>query len=84
MLQTFEAFLEPNGELRFLDTATPVRSERRRVLVTFLPSNDVAPTVELDCAHEKNGDWINFLGLLKDSPRFQADPLAIQRQIRSS
>jgi hypothetical protein len=82
MLQTYEASPEPNGELRFLDTATSARVERCRVLVTFLPPNDPAPTVEIRRGDERNGDWMTFLGVLKDSPRFEADPLAIQQQMR--
>jgi hypothetical protein len=74
MLQTFEASLEPNGQLHFLDAATPTTAARRRVLVTFLPDADTAASGNEALSA---GDWRAFVGALSDSPRFADDALAI-------
>jgi hypothetical protein len=42
MLQTYEAVLEPNGHLQFLENLPETLSESRRVLVTFTKTIDVA------------------------------------------
>lgn len=45
MLQTYEALLQPNGQLQFFDLPCDVVNAPRRVLVTFTdapPSSDTA------------------------------------------
>jgi hypothetical protein len=42
MLQTYEAVLEPNGHLRFLEGLPETLPESRRVLVTFTKAPDIA------------------------------------------
>lgn len=42
MLQTYEAVLEPNGHLRFLEDLPETLSESCRVLVTFTKAPEIA------------------------------------------
>ena len=42
MLQTYEAVLEPNGHLQFLESLPETLSESRRVLVTFTKAPEIA------------------------------------------
>lgn len=44
MLQTYEAVLEPNGHLQFLEGLPETLSESRRVLVTFTKAPEIAET----------------------------------------
>lgn len=44
MLQTYEAVLQPNGSLQFLDLAVASTRVPRRVLVTFTEEFTVADT----------------------------------------
>jgi hypothetical protein len=45
MLQTYEAVLEPDGQIRFVDeTPVPSRSELALVLVTFLDAGNIYPS----------------------------------------
>lgn len=74
MLQTYEAVLEPNGHLNFLEEAPAPVSASRRVLVTF-----TEPAV---AASTPAKDWKQFAGTLKDSPNLNGDPQAIQQDIR--
>jgi hypothetical protein len=73
MLPTYEALLEPDGRLQFLEaTPPPTVVQARRVLVTF--TEMAAPP-----AH---ADWRHLTGLLKDSPNLNGDPLDIQQAMR--
>lgn len=82
MLQTFEASLEPNGGLRFLDAAAPIRGKSCRVLVTFLPTSDLNLALNSNATSMPDGDWKAYVGVFKHSPRFAGDPLALQQQLR--
>jgi hypothetical protein len=82
MLQTYEASLEPNGQLRFVDAAAPASAERRDVLVTFLPKIDQQMQVT-GLPSTAAGGWQAYVGMLKDSPRFAGEPLAMQRELRN-
>jgi hypothetical protein len=82
MLQTFEASLEPNGQLRFVDPAAPKSAVSREVLVTFLPTTDLSSALTDETAEKQESDWRAFVGALKDSPSFAVDALAMQHQMR--
>lgn len=73
MLQTYEALLEPNGHLQFLETPPRPADQPRRVLVTFTSSAQEAAAPR---------DWRQLLGSMKDSPNLNDDPLAIQQAMR--
>ncbi len=74
MLQTYEAVLEPNGHLQFLEGQPEPLSESCRVLVTF--TNQPAVQSALP------SDWRQLVGSLKNSPNLNGDPLAIQQDMR--
>ena len=74
MLQTYEAVLQPNGNLQFLDLPGMPNRAPCRVLVTF--------TEPIVSAPAPAGDWLRFAGALKDSPNLNGDPLAIQQAMR--
>lgn len=74
MLQTYEALLEPDGHLQFLETPPLQADQPRRVLVTFTgPAQEAATEPK---------DWRQLLGSMKDSPNLNDDPLAIQQAMR--
>lgn len=74
MLQTFEAVLEPNGHLQFLEATRPQLSESCRVLVTF--------TQNMSTDERATGDWKQYAGSLKNSPSLNGDPLTLQQDMR--
>jgi hypothetical protein len=74
MLQTYEAVLEPNGHLQFLEAVPETLSEPHRVLVTFTESFISAAKVP--------NDWRHLAGSLKNSPNLNGDPLTIQQELR--
>ncbi len=60
MLQTYEAVLEPNGHIQFLETPPPPATARCRVLVTFqdeLPMIDSALCGATLSEAALAGDW---------------------------
>jgi hypothetical protein len=94
MLQTYEAVLQPNGSLQFLDLRLSSMVAPRRVLVTFTeeltPSDTALSGVTLSEAalardwQNKDEDraWQHFAGALKNSPHLNDDPLSIQEKMR--
>ena len=74
MLQTYEAVLEPNGHLRFLEGLPQKLSESCRVLVTFTQPAQVVP--------KQPENWRHLAGSLKDSPNLNGDPLTVQQEMR--
>ncbi|MCK6392042.1 MAG: hypothetical protein L6Q40_13685 [Azonexus sp.] len=74
MLQTYEAVLEPNGHLHFLEGLPATLSESCRVLVTFTQTAQVVQTPQ--------EDWRHLAGTLKDSPNLNGDPLPLQQEMR--
>jgi hypothetical protein len=94
MLQTYEAVLQPNGSLLFLDLpAMPTRTPRR-VLVTFTDEpvavdaalcsatlSEAALAQDEQCGGKDVG-WQHFVGGLKNSPHLNDDPLSIQQAMR--
>ena len=74
MLQTYEAVLQANGRLQFLDLPDMQNRAPCRVLVTFTDQAASAPT--------QPNDWQRFAGMLKDSPNLNGDPLMIQQEMR--
>lgn len=94
MLQTYEAVLQPNGSLQFLDLAVASTRVPRRVLVTFTEDFAAADTalcgatlsesvLAQDWQREEEGRvWQHFAGALKNSPHLNDDPLSIQQAMR--
>lgn len=74
MLQTYEAELQPDGILRFLEPGPNQERTPRRVLVTFTDS--------MASLARPNEEWRQFAGALKDSPNLNGDPLVIQQEMR--
>jgi len=74
MLQTYEAVLQPNGSLHFLENPPLAATKPCRVLVTFTGSEGNTTAAP--------GDWKQFVGSLKNSPNLNGDPLAIQQAMR--
>lgn len=74
MLPTYEAMLEPDGHLQFLEKVPEPFVEKRRVLVTF--------TQPAGGAGLPQGDWRVLAGSLKHSPNLNGDPLAVQQELR--
>jgi hypothetical protein len=74
MLQTYEAVLHPNGQVRFLEPFKQASSVACRVLVTVIDTVDQTPTVVTD--------WRRFAGALRTSPNLNDDPVAIQQGMR--
>lgn len=74
MLQTYEAVLEPNGQLHFTEAVPAALSDACRVLVTF--------TQPLGGPVQSTGDWRQLAGSLRNSPNLNGDPLAIQQEMR--
>ncbi len=60
MLQTYEALLEPDGHLQFLETPPRLANQSRRVLVTF-----TMPTPEITA---ETKDWQDLAGSIKNPP----------------
>jgi hypothetical protein len=83
MLQTYEATLEPSGQLFFTDLAMPVYQHAQKVLVTVVSPFQSASADAPAAAGTPRHDWRAFAGVLKNSPSFTGDPLAIQKQLRS-
>lgn len=75
MLQTYEAVLEPNGHLRFLEGLPATLSQSCRVLVTFTQDTQIVQTPQ--------EDWQHLAGTLKDSPNLNGDPLTLQQEMRN-
>jgi hypothetical protein len=86
MLQTYEATLEPSGQVLFTDFAKPVYQQRQKVLITIVSSlADNASDHEINSStniKDLNPTWMAFAGALKDSPVFAGAPLLIQNQLR--
>jgi hypothetical protein len=84
MLPTYEAVLQPNGQLQFVDLPDEVLHMPRRVLVTFtgeVIALDAAPGSQTG-GKSASADWQSHVGVLKDSPHWQGDPLTIQQDMR--
>jgi hypothetical protein len=60
MLQTYEAVLQPNGKLQFLDLTVTSTMKPRRVLVTFIEEFAAADTALCGAALSESAlaqDW---------------------------
>ena len=74
MLKTYEAVLQPNGQLQFLEPLKLAGSVAGSVLVTVI--EPVAPP------HGAPVDWKRFAGALRTSPNLNEDPVALQQGMR--
>lgn len=85
MLPTYEAILQPDGRLQFVDgPAAAAFRAPQRVLVTFI---DERVSLESLPGGQPRGvpfsaDWQALAGMAKNSPQWQGDPLAIQQDMR--
>jgi hypothetical protein len=87
MLRTYEATLEPSGQVFFTDLAKPDCQQRQKVLVTVVsPLSDTPSPITNGESGGESGpmpvDWRRFAGVLKDSVKFANSPLSIQKQLR--
>jgi hypothetical protein len=84
MLPTYEALLQPNGQLQFVDLPAEMSRLPRHVLVTF--TGEAVGTVAAPGGQSPGDpaptDWRAHVGLLRDSPHWQGDPLAVQQDMR--
>lgn len=84
MLSTYEAILQPDGRLLFVDGPAAAARGPRHVLVTFTDASiahDVA-LGEQPLSVAAPANWQAHVGVLKDSPHWQGDPVAIQQDLR--
>lgn len=90
MLHTYEALLQPDGQLQFLEPAVSTSQAPRRVLVTFTDEPvlaapaalDQAPAAAVQPGSQPVPDWARFVGALAGSPHWNGDPVAIQEEMR--
>jgi hypothetical protein len=83
MLRTYEATLEPSGQVFFTDLSKPDCEQRQKVLVTVVSPLSDAPSLTTSSESGPAGlDWRRFAGVLKDSAKFANSPLSIQKQLR--
>lgn len=73
MLQTYEAVLESNRHLHFLEEPPTQIVQSRHVLVTFIDPSPLQATPK---------DWRHLVGMLRNSPNLNGDPLTIQQEMR--
>jgi hypothetical protein len=85
MLQTYEATLEPSGQIWFTDLSQPVVKQSQKVLITMVSPlfNGVSTQEGKPSIDSPKTDWRDFSGVLKGSAPFIGDPQAIQIQLRS-
>ena len=84
MLPTYEAILQPDGRLQFVDGPAAAARGPRHVLVTFTDASiahDVA-LGEQPLSVAAPANWQAHVGVLKDSPHWQGDPVVIQQDLR--
>ncbi|HAT50255.1 MAG: hypothetical protein HQL07_14005 [Nitrospirae bacterium] len=79
MLKSVEAEIGADGRVR-LREPLPL-SCRHRAVVTVLERLDSAED-SAQTAADETCDWRRFAGVMRDSPHFNADPVAIQKAIR--
>lgn len=74
MYQAIEA-ISKSGVIQVLE---PIEfEENEQLLILRISKKWQAPEVT-----EKSQDWRKFVGLLKDSPTFQGDPVKLQQEMR--
>lgn len=79
MLQTVEAIVEPSGSVRLLEQLHV--DHPCRAVVTLLEAATHAADTRTVVTPE-TAEWRRFVGVLKDSPHFNEDPVAVQRAMR--
>ena len=84
MLPTYEAILQPDGRLQFVDGPAAAARGPRHVLVTFTDASMAHHVAlgEQPLSVAAPADWHAHVGVLKDSPHWQGDPVAIQQDLR--
>jgi len=79
MLQTVEAIVEPSGTVRLLEQLHV--DHPCRAVVTLLEAATHEPDARAVATSEAV-EWRRFVGVLKGSPHFNEDPIAVQRAMR--
>lgn len=82
MLHTYEAVLQPDGRLQFVDLPTTQTQSPRRVLVTFTDQVPAAADAVAPSPSSGPNDWMEWVGALRASPNWQGDPQAVQEAMR--
>lgn len=80
MLQTVEAIVEPSGSVRLLEQLHV--DHPCRAVVTLVEAATHAPDARTVATSEAV-EWRRFVGVLKDSPHFNGDPITAQRTMRN-
>ena len=94
MLQTYEATLEPSGQVWFTDFSKPVVKSKQKILITIVSpwvdsvsdnaaSASSAQNATSNAQNPSKLGWENFAGALKNAPAFAGNPLTLQQQLRS-
>lgn len=90
MLQTYEATLEPSGQVWFTDFSKPVVKAKQKILVTIVSpwvdsvsDNASVQNAASDAQNLSKLGWKTFAGALKNAPAFTGNPLTLQQQLRS-
>lgn len=78
MMHSYEAEVSEDGKVRLRESLTLDR--RHRAVLTVLEPLDNKDT-EADPTSPTT-DWRKFAGIIKDSPHFKDDPVAIQKAMR--
>ena len=77
MLPTYQALLQPDGHLQFVDLPAELLRRPRQVLVTFTEEPPAATDAPAPAA-----DWQAFVGALQGSAHWNGDPLVVQEAMR--
>ena len=78
MLKTVEAEVGENGQVRLREPLT-LQGWHRAVLTVLEP---IQPTENENDLPKPSQDWRAHVGVLKNSPNFNQDPVAIQKALR--
>nr|VFJ44188.1 MAG: hypothetical protein BECKFW1821A_GA0114235_100615 [Candidatus Kentron sp. FW]VFJ58204.1 MAG: hypothetical protein BECKFW1821B_GA0114236_10407 [Candidatus Kentron sp. FW] len=78
MMRSYEAEVGADGKVRLQEPLT--LHGRHRAVVIVLESLDSVDT-QAQPTDDVRG-WRRFVGIMRDTPHFNADPVAIQRAMR--
>ena len=78
MMHSYEAEVSADGQVRLREPMV-LRGRHRAVLTVLEPleSDEIASG-----SMESSPNWRRFAGVMKESPHFNGDPVAIQKALR--
>lgn len=78
MIRSYEAEVGMDGTVRLQEPLT-LRGRHRAVVTVLEPLDLVDSLVQ---PADKARDWRRFVGIMKDTPHFNGDPVALQKAMR--